>query len=457
MTDIGISRKQKVFAVLETTRGTLEFPTWQDVVLPAGNAVMNQTPDFTDSEEIKDSLDVLDQFQNAMPPGTFEIPTYLRPSGTLGSLPQGDALFQSMQGARNAATTASLSANISATEGTINFDTLAGGTLPEKGVITIGSETIQYGALTMTTTTSGVLTSLSRGYNSTTAAIAATNEAITLNSVYYKQQTTSPSLTVWIETDHFVQGMAGCAVSQVVLGVNNTGAASLKFSGNGMQMVFAGKSAVTGGTAASGATHFTSTAPKNYKPGARLYNYTKSDNNSNAGFEIVAVNITTGDIEVTPAITMDWENDDVIKGFLPTYDAIGSAIESRYTSITIDGVVAKFKSTEFNFSVPKRFIDDEVGVTYPEDFVEDKREITSNFNVYFRAVDAKYFTDGYNANEVVMSIVFGNTVGSQMRLHMKKTRLQVPEISFNAPTVELSMGLKALGTSGEDSCQIMFE
>ena len=68
-TNIALSRRQSVFAVKEVTTGTLVFPTAADYIRPAGDAVLNQTPAFMDSNEKADTLDLLDQFTNALPPG----------------------------------------------------------------------------------------------------------------------------------------------------------------------------------------------------------------------------------------------------------------------------------------------------------------------------------------------------------------------------------------------------
>lgn len=103
-TDIGISRVQIAFATKETTIGTLVWPTGAtDQVLPAGDAVINQSPEYVDSEEKRDSLDVLDQFQAAMPAGSFSLPTYVRPGGSVASDPQGSVLFESLLGDKSTA------------------------------------------------------------------------------------------------------------------------------------------------------------------------------------------------------------------------------------------------------------------------------------------------------------------------------------------------------------------
>ena len=86
--DIALSRKQRVFVTLEDTCGTLQWPNaTTDLVRPAGNCIINQTPTFVDSEELEDTLDVLAQFQNAMPPAEFTLPTYsFEISSTTGAI-----------------------------------------------------------------------------------------------------------------------------------------------------------------------------------------------------------------------------------------------------------------------------------------------------------------------------------------------------------------------------------
>lgn len=96
---IGIARQQTVFAVKETTKGTLAFPAAAaPLIVPAGYISLNQNPSFTNSEEIKNSRDLLSQFQDMTPAGTFSCPIYARPSGALGTPPMGDVLFESLLG-----------------------------------------------------------------------------------------------------------------------------------------------------------------------------------------------------------------------------------------------------------------------------------------------------------------------------------------------------------------------
>lgn len=91
--------EQACYVVEETTKGTLVFPSAAaEKIKSAGVVELNQQPNFSESEEVDETLDVLDMFQDMTGPGSFVIPTYFRPSGALGTPPMSKALFESLQG-----------------------------------------------------------------------------------------------------------------------------------------------------------------------------------------------------------------------------------------------------------------------------------------------------------------------------------------------------------------------
>lgn len=95
---VAIVEGQEIFVVAETTPGTLVFPTAADLVVATGDGSLNQNPTFTDSEEIANSRSVLDSFQDVTPAGTWQIPTYIRPSGTAGNVPSAAAILKALFG-----------------------------------------------------------------------------------------------------------------------------------------------------------------------------------------------------------------------------------------------------------------------------------------------------------------------------------------------------------------------
>lgn len=457
--DIALSRKQKVFAVLEDICGTLQFPNATiDLILPAGNVAVNQTPSFSDSEELNATLDVLNQFQDAKPPAEFSIPMYARPSGTLRTAPQGSPLFQSLQGGLNSSTTASIEEEVTdvAVAG-LKLHGIAGGKLPEKGVINIEDEEIYYGTITRATRTSttATLDDLVRNYSSGAAAAHATGATLSLSSVFYPQDTSSPSFSLWVETDHFVQGVSGCSVNSLSVSLGNTGGLMLTSSGEGMQMIWAGTDALAANAVIATASILVDNG-KRFAIGARIHNSTQDHNNSGSGYELTAVNATSGTLTLGTVIEGAWATDDVITGYLPTGTEIGSALESKDTDVELDDTLTLIKSGDLSIGAPKKYLDDEIGTDYPEDFLEEKREITSTLGLYFKKADAEKWRDGYDGSEKSVLLTFGTSAGSTMEIYMKKCKLEVPNISAAAPAMEISIPIKALGTDGEDSLDLCF-
>lgn len=450
MSDIGIARKQRVFATMESVLGTLIFPVGTtDFIRPAGNAVMNQNPEFSDSEELQDTLDVLDRFQNALPAGHWSLPMYLRPDGAKGI--QGKVLFEALQHGCEATVTAVVAVNVTTTTAaTVGINTVSGGLLPEKGVVKIGAEKIQYNGIIRASrsTTVATLTNCVRGYASTTAATHDATQAVSVESVFFSQDSSSPSFSLWIETDHFVQGMSGCSVDEASFEVTNEGAVKVTFSGQGMNMFFAGAATVTA-TALATNVHIHVADAKRFTEGAYIYIV-----GGNKYATIATVDSVNNVLYISTAIGAA-ATGDTIRGYLPPGTVIGEPIESRNTSVEIDGISAKIKSGTLTARTTKKYLIDEVGTDHPEEFLEEQREITSDLTVYFKKSNAKYFTTGLEGDEATFRITFGDEAGSILDLYMPKVSLQVPEINFASPAVELRMPAKALGTVGEDSLEIV--
>lgn len=451
--NIGVDRKQRVFVSLESVVGTMVYPVaTTDFILPAGNAVMSQNPSFADSEEKNNTLDTLDRFQNSTPAAKWSIPMYLRPSGTLGTAPQGHVLFQALQHALNAATTAAIVTDPGATASTIDIGTIAGGIMPEKGVVTLAgtvTEKVRYTGITRASRTSltATLTGCTRGYAGSTAATHAAAQIVTLSSIFYRQQVAGPSLSVWIETDHFVQGCSGCAPDQADFEVSNEGAVKVTFSGQGMHSVFAGTSALSASALATN-THIHVSDASIFSAGAYIYNETKASEKK----LISAVDETLNTLTLSTATGAAWATLDVIRGYLPPGTEIGDPIESADTTVQIDGVAGRIKNCTVSVKAPKKYIEDEVGTDYPEEFLEDKRDITFSLNVYFKKADAKHFSSAGSDSSVLFT--FGAGAGSIFEIYMKRCNLEMPTIAFATPAVELNIPAKALGTVGEDSCEM---
>ncbi len=473
MADLGIatSRKQKVFAVKETTQGTLKFPSASDFIMPAGPATIKQTPAFKNSDEIKNSLDVVDQFQNALPPGDWTCDMYLRMPDLYSEDVQGDIFFESLQGSKK--TTGTVSADLQtsidnvATSIIVDSTSIAGDTrFPETGVITIDSEKIYYRGTTTATSTI-TLNNCIRAWDGSTAASHTAPVSCVLTSPWFRQKVGGDSFSLWVQTDHFTQALSGCTVSSGTLGLNNEGAVTWKMSGQGMAMYWAGSDDVKTNSA-SGQKDISATDSNKFSVGAYIkvvHADGTEDTNAGAGYIISAITTASDTLTVSTSLVDTWAAGDEIQGFLPSGTEVSNAIESRYTYIWVDDTQGKFQSSDLTFNTPKNYITDEIGTTHPDGFVEDVRNITSNMNVYFRKDDAKYFELGSLGNTFKLHFLFGNMGANvdgtnhdterKLAVSLPKTRSDTPTISISGATVSLSMPTSCLGTEGEDSCDIV--
>lgn len=91
------SNVQRAFAMIETVPGELEKPTASGFVAPAGRGSISQAPTYTDSPELSNTLDVVSQSRDAMPPGDWSLPMVARLAANAGA-PQGDAMFHAALG-----------------------------------------------------------------------------------------------------------------------------------------------------------------------------------------------------------------------------------------------------------------------------------------------------------------------------------------------------------------------
>lgn len=98
MNAITLRRNLTVFVMPETTAGTLVVPSASGLLIPVGLPIINQTPSYTDSDEIKNTRDTLGRFQDRMGVGTWNLSVYSRPSGTAGSAPQEANLLTTLLG-----------------------------------------------------------------------------------------------------------------------------------------------------------------------------------------------------------------------------------------------------------------------------------------------------------------------------------------------------------------------
>ena len=478
---IGIARQQTIFCLKETTRGTLVHPAAAGTtpyMIAAGYGEINQPPSFTNSEEIKNSRDVIDRFVDKRPAGTWSFPIYVRPSGTPGSAPMGDVLFECLQGTK-AASAVSSGTDVFTGAG-LNDLTPGGAYAPSTPVntsyvVAIDAEgtpdTFKWsndGGATWeaeTVAITGAAQTLDQGV---TIAFAATTGHTSGNSwaftatygkVLYTQALTKPSFSLWMKKGHTLFFASGCTVTDMKLDGATKGSPVLTFSGGLMNMGWCGEDTLKA-ISAQNDTTIEVDHVKRFSVGAKIYNSTKSDTGTAAaGYTITAINYSTGILTVSPGVVPagGWEVADIIKPYLPAGATVGSPVLARDVSVDIGSTTGKaLQSYSISVNDPVMYPEEISADDHPTDYMEDTRNITFDFKMYLRQMDIESFYDGFSDTEVAVDVNIGDTVGSMCEISMPQVSINVPTVETSAPALSLNVGGLALGSTGEDSLVIEF-
>ena len=446
---VGKANIQAVFVEIEEVAGVLQKPTPAGFVLPAGDVTISQTPTFEPSAEKSMSLNVTEQFQNAVEAGNVELPSYVRVNGY--NKPQGDALLQALMGEVQDTETVTLTLSTAATasDTELDVDNVNGGFLLERGVVEINSEKIRYTTRTETATGQYTLGGLTRAFDGTTAAAHDVDDVVTVLSRSYLQSICRPSVSVWVQFDHTVMFMAGCQVTNTNIPLSNTSGQMITFSLNGRRMGWVGQSVI-----ASVSDSVITLDPDQvfgYSVGGYIYNATKNSDNSGNGYKITAIDKIANTITVTPTPT-GFVADDVLKPFLPVGTSVGTPTESRKAKIFLGNATglasSKQREGDLTIETPVTFTS-EVGDEYPGEGADSMRNITVSGGIYFRAEDANLIGKGYDGYEQRMDILLDDRPQKTMAFILPKVKFNTPEVAVDDVFLVLNQTGTALGLDNE--------
>ena len=279
-------------------------------------------------------------------------------------------------------------------------------------------------------------------------------------SVTYACAMSLETVSIWVKKKHAgvdegtVFFAIGATVEQLSLGVTNKGAVKADFSGGFMQLGWCGTDQLNG--ALSGTeTDIVVDDAKKYCVGGRIQIGT--DNNSDAGYEITAVDVSTETLTISPAKSGAAADDSTVAPFLPTGTKVGSPAENRNATLSVGGAAINFKNFDLTFANGIQYLVDEITTSeYPEDYAEGKRNLDGSIDLYLRHDDLKYFYDAMENTDKALILTVSGGAGSIMTLTMDQCRLSVPAVSSTAPTVSLNIPYKAKASTGEDEAELAF-
>lgn len=462
------SQVQSVFAVLEDVSGELQPPTVDGYILPAGRATMNQTPTYSDSEELSPSLNTIDQFQDAVPAGTGSIPLYGRLARDYGK-PEGDALLVALMGDYNDPT--KISATISDLDGITALDTeividaitngndvddnILKGKFPPRGVVKVDDEHILYTSVAYADDGTATLKNCKRGYGGTTAAAHDDGATVHMLSRVYSQNVCRPTCSIYIlNDDKLMLFMSGCSVTQDVVRLQRTQGQMFTFDFQGRYMGWCGVSEVAEAPVGTSVRLAAGNADA-YSVGGYIRNKTRGDDNSGQGYRITGVDQTTDTLTLSSAPT-GWQVGDALHPWLPSVTSTGTALESRFGKVVIDGKVGKMNDGSLTISCPVTNLE-EMGDEYPGEGIDTKRTITLSRSINFRAMNGVEFGRGYRGYELPVTVFAGQSPGLTLVHHMTRVKFNTPGVGEGGNAITLDQDGTALGVTGEDALFIIQE
>lgn len=450
--DIAGSKIQRAFAVLEAVKGRFAYPTSDHVIAISNDATANQTPEYTDSEEKLGTRDTLQRFRNAMPAATADIAMYLS-TGATGEKPQGYDMLVSLFGTSTLLNPPVFTLGAADADAVTIPVAVTGGSpaLPACGVITANGEQIYYDSLSADGTQ---LLNCKRGYNGTTPYAIVADTAGAYTSVAFRQDNCNPSFSLWLQTDHFLQGITGCTVNDATLSLSNESAVSLECSIQGLRLVVAGTSKTTA-LVSAGETVIPVEHSMMYSPGAVIWCPSVGDQGAaESGYIVASVDDKAGTITLAAPIEEDWPSGATVSGWLPQ-DAphIGEPIEGTNTDVYMDGVRGKMRTSSLTWNNNITVITDELGTEYPEEYVGDARTIEVGINTYFRKEDGIRFREGLEGRFVPVRFAFGH---GKAVWDMPRVQMTSPAVSIQSPTVSLdSTGTALITGKGNNAAELI--
>lgn len=457
---------QSVFAVLEDVSGVLQPPTLDSYIVPAGRASMTQTPTYSDSEELSQSLNTVDQFQDAVQAGSGSIPLYGRVNKDF-SKPEGDALFVALMGDYNDPTkiTAETADAVTVSDTDIPITNIVNGNgitsnilegkFPPRGTVQIGDEKILYRDIEYGKDGAVTLKNCKRGFDNTTVAAIDAGEEVQMLSRIYSQSICRPTLSIWIlNDDKLCTFMSGCSITQDQVRLQRESGQMFTFDYQGRKMGWAGVSEV-GEAPSSAVIQLAKGGADAYTEGGYILNKTKNDDNEGKGYRIVEVNDGLDTITLATAPT-GWAAGDMLHPWLPNGQVIGTVIESRFANVEIDAVAGKMADGGLTISTPVTNLL-EIGDEYVGEGVDTKRSITLERSVNFRAKDGKEFGKGYRGYELPVTVFAGKYPCMTLAHYMPRVKFNTPELGESDTVVTMTQNGTALGLTGEDALFIIQE
>jgi len=383
-TNFSYANEEEMFIAKEVSCGTLKKPGASDRVYTVGPLEFSQEQEFLEDEQIRPSASKLSPIKGRKTPGEWSCGTYVKPSGTLGTAPEHDVLFDCAMGAKQ---------------------------------VNVGT------------------------------------------SVVYSLADQVDSFSKWVKKGHTVFAMRGCTVQGAEFMVAGNEIASINWSGNYMEQLWAGTIDATGSYSGAEATI---TLPSG---GAQLYTEgmfitVGDDDNSGAGYEITGVNYTNDTLAISPVIAGNPGATPEIAPWFPSAGAeVGTPVHGKLGMVTVGGADAIILTGGVTLTNNIKYYEDEKNnVWTAERFGRPgMRDVEGNLELYFMKRGPSYFYRAEYQVSDALIIPAGNVAGYIMELSVPYAEYKTPAITGDEEFIQSVPFIGVATSSYNDEFVITFK
>ena len=275
------------------------------------------------------------------------------------------------------------------------------------------------------------------------------------SAVSYTPSLKLPSFSLWVKKGDVVFFADGCVVNEARLTVAANGVPTIDWSGNFRRMGKCGVDSLAS-SATAGATSIEVTDGEKFDVGAKII--IGGDDNGGQGYTITAISGNT--LTIDPGLSADASAGAEVKPWLPDASSVsfGDPLESESFAVLFGTDSKLVRNIELTIANNIRIVDDELtGDLYPTGKIEGERRINGRIAMYLRPDEVPMFTEAYAGKERAVTITGGESTGSKIRIEMPRVQLEVPTVGTDGPAATIEINYTALGTTGEDEIQIIFE
>jgi len=183
------------------------------------------------------------------------------------------------------------------------------------------------------------------------------------------------------------------------------------------------------------------------------------DDGSGAGLQVTAVNYTTNTLTITPAAT--WSDNDRVIPFAPAGTFVGTELFGVDGSVSLDGGSSTLDTTGGSVTINTglSLLNSSFGQTQPEEILNNgMREVTCNIDFIADTTNTYLGKEMARKTAYDVQIILGDTAASRVKINMDNVEFDPG--AYDSPEEDVvrwsSAGI-ALGTSGEDEIDLMFD